>query len=369
MRSYQPRRAPVIDRAGGPFDDAERTPRMRCVACEKDTKPLGKGTPPTWCGHCGHAFALNRQFDGVADIFVKRAVDAVTANGEHRYLPEQLSYEIERRLATPSPLRRAVGWIVLAVAVVAAFEFVHFWVAIFVAVFGIKFLPRLVKKLPGPKVPRKDTAKVDVAQILKRYGQVNPSPHRISPDETAEHETSTALDGVIHDRLLVCERADFAAFYLANEFHLQNACHVMSGAGDTVARKALVSALREPAAPEIFVVHDLTPRGLGFAESIDHGRDWFAGHAGAKVVDLGLSGGQARALRTWARPLTAAERVPGAPAIPDLAPDTGLDLAFYRPKQLLEITRRAMDGRTSFTELAADVGSDFRFDVGGGDGG
>ncbi len=339
---------------------------MRCVACEKDTKPLGKGQPAKICGHCEHAFALNPKVDGVADMFVKRAMDAVTAKGEHRYLPEQLTYEIERRLAVPPLLFRAIAWIGLVVVVVAVFEFVHFVVAMIVFVVGIFVISSLVKKWPGTKVPRMGAKKLDVARILQRYGRLNPPTHLISPEHAAVAEVPSPLDGVVHDRLLVCERADFAAFYLANEFHLQNACHVISAAGDTVAREALVSALRERAAPEIFVVHDLTPHGLGFAESIDHGRDWFAGHAGARIVDLGLSGGQARALRAWARPLTAAERVPGAPAIPDLAPDTGLDLALYRPKQLLEMTRRAMDGRTSFTELAADSGSDFWFDFNGG---
>ena len=330
---------------------------MRCAACGKDTKPLGKGRPAKICRHCNHPFALNPKVDGVADMFVKRAMDAVTAKGEHRYLPEQLTYEIERRLAVPSLLAFRAPWRPTSIVAV---------IVVVVVMLGVAAIAIFNKVRPPPKVPRKKATNVDIPRILQRYGKLNPPTHLISPKDAAVAEVPSPLDGVVHDRLLVCERADFAAFYLANEFHLQNACHVISAVGDTVAREALVSALRERAAPEIFVVHDLTPRGLGFAESIDHGRDWFAGHAGAKVVDLGLSGGQARALRTWARPLTAAERIAGAPAIPDLAPDKGLDLAVYRPKQLLEMTRRGMDGRTSFTKLAADSGSDFWFDFNGG---
>ena len=330
---------------------------MRCVACEGDTKPLGKGRPAAKCGQCGHLFALNPKVDGMADMAVKLAIDSVTANGEHCYLPAQLNYEMERRLARPGRIRWIIALGIVAVVAILLFFIWNIAAAIVSAIIGFVLVAKFIDKIPAKQQLRTDLTKVNVPRILQRYAQLNPPTHVISPEAADEAEPSAALGEVVHDRLLICERRDHAIFYRANGFDLRNACHVVSPEDPPELWQPMLAAVRGRAALQVFLVHDLTPRGLEFARSVAADPEWFGGHDGPRVVDLGLIGEHAAALGLFQRPLMADERLAGQPAIADLAPDRGIDLAVLRPKRLLELTERGIEeGRRFELQGGSDAG-------------
>ncbi len=311
---------------------------MRCVACEKDTKPAGKGRPASKCGHCGHLFALNPKVDGIADMVVKKLIDGVTAKGEHRYLQAQLEHELEGRLTKRSKGFFIFLLVAVAVAAGAAFFLLHAVVGLLVGAAGYFAASRWHRKPRAQSTAKRDEA----VRLLQRYDQLNPPNQRV---DTAAAVPALGPDDVVHDRVLVCQRPDHAAFYRENGFALTAACHVACPADPAASREALVAAVRTRTAPGVFLVHDLTPAGLAFAEALTADPEWFADHPGARRVDLGLTTAHGEALSDLARPLASDE---GTGAIAGLPEGTGLRLTLFRPKVLLELTRKAMEDEAAF---------------------
>ncbi len=116
------------------------------------------------------------------------------------------------------------------------------------------------------KLRARTAAKRDEAvRLLQRYDQMNPPNHRV---HKAAAVPALSADDVVHDRVLVCQRPDHAAFYRENGFGLTAACHVACPADPAASRDALVDAVRAHKAPDVFLVHDLTPAGLAFDEAL-----------------------------------------------------------------------------------------------------
>jgi len=89
------------------------------------------------------------------------------------------------------------------------------------------------------------------------------------------------------DRAVICDRARTADLLIANNFHFENNCAILSSDGypegvfDTV--KTMIK--RNPRL-HVFTLHDATPDGCRLATKIAEAPDWFAGKT--LVVDLGL---------------------------------------------------------------------------------
>jgi hypothetical protein len=114
------------------------------------------------------------------------------------------------------------------------------------------------------------------AGVIARKEQPAP-PRPIEPD-VADYS---------FDRAVVCDRARTVDLLLANNFHFENNCAVLSVEGyppgpfETV-RKMLK---RNPRL-QVYALHDATAKGCNLAQRLATDPAWFAGQA--KVIDVGL---------------------------------------------------------------------------------
>jgi hypothetical protein len=147
------------------------------------------------------------------------------------------------------------------------------------------------------------------------------------------------------DRAVICDRAETVDLLLANNFHFENNCAILSVDGYPPAPFDTVRAMlkRNPKL-QVFALHDATVQGCQMAYHLTHDPDWFAGQV--PVIDVGLRPVHAPAFRgVWlSTPQVAVLPHAGIKAAEaEWLREYSLELAAVRPDQVLKRLFRAMN--------------------------
>lgn len=315
---------------------------MICARCNHDSRKkerrFGK------CPHCGGAFAFKQdRNDPISDRSFARAIEAVSARSQLRWGVEHLYYEVSRRS------RPGLGWrvflipmaLLIGAVIVGATRFKP-WVIVALALCLVALGYRLLRGLR-----RKNLPKEQFDELWARWRAVHGVPHgvivrrqelgRAIPDAA---EPDLALYSF--DRAVLCDRARTVDLLLANNFHFENNCAVLSvdgyprGVFDTV-----LGMLRRNPRLRIYALHDCTQQGCSLARKLASDPEWFRGQT---VVDVGLRPVHARKLPN----LIPAQSV----ALPALGINRDeldwlgrytVELAVLRPDQILRRLFRSMN--------------------------
>jgi hypothetical protein len=87
----------------------------------------------------------------------------------------------------------------------------------------------------------------------------------------------------------VCQHDSIAQFLIANNFHFENNCAVLSidkyphNIFDTV-----MEMLRRNPELKVYALHDASPDGIQLTHRLASDSDWFAGSSNVQIHDLGL---------------------------------------------------------------------------------
>ncbi len=323
---------------------------MRCVACERDSKKKDQKVP-NMCPNCGHKFVLDPNTDGVTDGFMKRAVVAASSNGTFKYLPAQLDHEISRRSQTLT-FKQRLSKRKLAFAIFIAGILCITYLAL--SDWEVGVIPYAIIVLITYKSARKFWGRAtgssgrpkNARTALRRYEKVNPDAAKIDPGSI---DLNDGGKGDTFDRLLVCARPEYRDFYIANDFQLHHACHVL-GPDDleTEEGRELFEILKKNPELDVFVVHDATPRGAKFADVVRSDQRWFDGAAGDKVLDLGMIADQLSLFESMLRPLTPVELWEVEPSVTGPLATMGADLSAIPAGPLMMLTGASVDERLTF---------------------
>jgi hypothetical protein len=127
---------------------------------------------------------------------------------------------------------------------------------------------------------------------LARWQQVNgeipsllqPSNHQLSGNSPVAEDVTTYS----FDRLVVCDSDTIAQFLIANNFHFENNCAILSidrypaNIFDTV-----MTMVRRNPDLKVFAVHDCSPKGLFLPNRIQSDSRWFANEP-VTIIDVGI---------------------------------------------------------------------------------
>lgn len=111
-----------------------------------------------------------------------------------------------------------------------------------------------------------------------------PSPR----EESAPAAISPDVSAYSFDRLVVCDSANIAQFLIANNFHFENNCAVLSITGypqsifDTT-----MQMLRRNPDLKVYALHDCSPRGIGLVYRLRTSANWFE-NSNVIIFDVGL---------------------------------------------------------------------------------
>jgi len=125
---------------------------------------------------------------------------------------------------------------------------------------------------------------------LNSWRAINSMTKLLPPPRALNANTAVSSDVSAYsfDRLVVCDRPEIAQFLIANNFHFENNCAVLSITGypqnifDTT-----MEMLRRNPDLKVYALHDCTPRGIGLVDRLRTSPNWFS-DSSAIIIDLGL---------------------------------------------------------------------------------
>jgi hypothetical protein len=198
-----------------------------------------------------------------------------------------------------------------------------------------------------------------------------------SPRDTNENAAvSPDVSAYSFDRVVVCDRPEIAQFLIANNFHFENNCAVLSITGypqsifDTT-----MQMLRRNPDLKVYALHDCTPRGIGLVNHLRASPNWFP-NSSAVIIDIGLLPRQIMAAGSNMFVLNSDDAARDARELPtairqDLSPEelqwlesgNYVELESFSPQKLIHILNlgiadsRDLDSDDSSLILLGDMGS------------
>lgn len=329
---------------------------MKCCHCKADTL-YSEWKDSRRCKTCGRRFVFApRNGDPFSDVAFQRAVEVVSAEGRVRWGVEHLYYVLDRRYSKAFDRRKIGVILMLAPPMIVVFgavtmqdDFTKFVVkhpiALSVAAAAL-FITGLVEAQR-----RRVVAALGRSHFERLYArweaEHGPPPgvikRRPGPQEPPNIEAD--VGDYSFDRAVICDRARTVDLLLANNFHFENNCAILSVDGYPQGPFETVRAMlkRNPKLA-VYVLHDATPRGCRLARELAQDPAWFAGQT--VVIDVGLRPMQADAIQ--------------GPFLPGREGDVGtepglsdweakwlakyrLELAVIRPEQVVKRLFRAIN--------------------------
>ncbi|WP_413173966.1 hypothetical protein [Anabaena azotica] len=104
------------------------------------------------------------------------------------------------------------------------------------------------------------------------------APTSINPDVTAYS----------FDRLVVCDSANIAQLLIANNFHFENNCAILSinGYPQSIFETTMEMLRRNPNL-QVFALHDCSPKGVSLLHRLRTSENWFL-NSDVTIIDVGL---------------------------------------------------------------------------------
>ncbi|MEG3863420.1 hypothetical protein [Microcoleus sp. herbarium12] len=119
---------------------------------------------------------------------------------------------------------------------------------------------------------------------INSLAKVLPSPR----DTNANVTVSPDVSAYSFDRLVVCDRPEIAQFLIANNFHFENNCAVLSITGypQSIFDITMQMLGRNPDL-KVYALHDCSPKGIGLVDRLRTSPNWFPDNS-AIIIDIGL---------------------------------------------------------------------------------
>jgi hypothetical protein len=288
---------------------------MKCIQCGAES--MRRHRKDGRCSICKHRFAFEPTKDSnrVTDGQFMAAIDRVSGDGRLHFTERALWYEFNRKWMKPGFWRRPYGRLPLAGTALGAFA--GSWIgapynavplALGVGLAGLAAgtLAGLVMSLwanaTSPRPPRQP--RISYAEFRRAYlgrwravhGDV---PGLLSRRELAlpdaPREVPADVAAFSFDRAVVTDRWETAAMLVANRFHFEHNCAVLSldGFPGPVAGTVMTMLRRNPGLT-VLALHDASPAGCMLPLQL-RAPAWFP-DTSVRIVDVGLRPAHVRQL-------------------------------------------------------------------------
>lgn len=340
---------------------------MKCVSCGIDNTLKDRTTNQGRCKQCNHRFVFepsamktNLKF---TDPFFAKVLNDISVNETLHFTPKQLSYLLEKRLhrkafAASASGKMGCGLILLFLGLFLLATGVGI---IFLAIGLVVIVIGLFQSRRKPRAPKKFLITPTMTEEwLRKWGEVNPLPEKllpalpaIAPAPTTESLPDDVTD-YSFDRLVVCDQDLIAQLLIANNFHFEYNCAILSISGypqnifDTT-----MQMLRRNPDLRVYALHDCSPLGVSLVHQLRTDPNWFPNDTA--IVEVGLLPRQILATKTDMMIQTssgfakAAENLPIAvqqslseAELSWLKAGYFVELESFTPQRLIQILNRAI---------------------------
>lgn len=390
---------------------------MKCVNCGTDNNLKDRTSNSGRCKNCNHVFAFDPKAGSkFTDVFFDRSLKTIAYDNTLFFTRKQLVYSLEKRLRRKSSSNNpgaclGIGifitvfgglWIIgIPLSILGAIwgsvtqkfssktrkiyaimvQFLGFSTMVFSIIYSIilagsnemKFFVFLIgigfglfliyfgqrQKNGSNYRPQKFNVVTPEAvnNWLSRWTDINGSVEKMLPpprEESNNIEVSSDISAYSFDRVVVCESADIAQFLIANNFHFEHNCAVLSITGYPEGIfNTVMEMLRRNRDLKVYAFHNASPRGVSLINQLRTSSNWFANNE-VIISDLGLlprhilSSKNMFALNssesaTAAKEISATVRESlSADEIAWLEAGNYVELESFSPRQLLQVVSRGI---------------------------
>ena len=320
---------------------------MICTHCNNDVKH--KERPNRVCSMCHHRFAFEpREGDIMTDVAFRNAIDAVSAGGRLRWGVEHLYYEVCRRRRGFIP---GVGTLFLIAAVFFIILLLFGWwpgtgLGLFVFVAGTALAVFVWYRMAHSLIVRVTLEKFN--KMWKRWQEVHGTPEGVIIRRKREKRDQTVepdLGDYSFDRAVICDRGRTVDLLLANNFHFENNCAVLSIGGYPEGPFETVrTMLKRNPRLQVYALHDVRPLGCRMAHRLTSDPAWFKN--GGEVKDIGLRPHHTKKFARLYLPSETPHMPPGEGVSEKEAKWLalyGMELAALRPEQIIKAVFKALN--------------------------
>lgn len=391
---------------------------MKCINCGTDNKLKDRTANQGRCVKCNHPFAFEPTSMSnvkITDPFFAKAIADISANNTLFFTPKQLLYFLDNRLRSKSFSR--FGWLFLYVFFnIFTFAFtigllivnlVFIWIffnrsissknnnisrkanaknlqiigliilvgGISISIYSSSFSLFVIVLIMGMLSIYLGTrqlgrigfltqeflfSKSQVQDWLNRWQQINGSILKILPSPNQQNTPATVNPDVTaysFDRLVVCDSTVIAQLLIANNFHFENNCAILSITGypqsifDTT-----MQMLRRNPDLKVYALHDCNPRGIGLVHNLRTSANWFL-NSDTMIIDIGLTPRQIIAtkrgmfIQSSPESAQAAKQLPieirqslSAEELAWLESGKFVELESFTPQKLIQVLQRGISG-------------------------
>ncbi|WP_442941730.1 hypothetical protein [Nostoc sp.] len=411
---------------------------MKCINCGTENKLKDRTANQGRCIKCNHSFAFEPTSMSnikITDPFFAKAIADISANNTLFFTPKQLLYFLDTRLKSKSfsrfswlflyvffniftfafvigPLivnfifiwiffnrsrsskfnntsRKAnaknlqiIGLIILVAGILLSLASNSFSLFVIVVITGMLPIYLGTRQLGriGFFTQEFLLSQSQVKDWLDRWQQINGSILKILPSPKQENTPATINPDVTaysFDRLVVCDSASIAQLLIANNFHFENNCAILSITGypqsifDTT-----MQMLRRNPDLKVYAIHDCNPQGIGLVHNLRTNTNWFL-NSEIMIIDVGLTPRQIIATKRGMFIRSSPELAQAAKQLPEeirqslsaeelawLESGKFVELESFTPQKIIKVLQKGIAGSQNLESddssllLVGDTGND-----------
>jgi DNA-directed RNA polymerase subunit RPC12/RpoP len=294
-------------------------------------------------------------------VMINLAMHAVEIGG---LCKKSTSKQVDNHTRRSAPKRLCVlGFTILLVGIpVTLFIVPTFILFVTVVCLGVGAIYFGRRQLARPTISQELLFRYeDLENWLNSWRVANGGVNQLLPPAISQAGTATVNPDVTaysFDRLVVCERDDVAQMLIANNFHFENNCAILSiGGYPQNIFDVTMQMLRRNPDLKVYLLHDCTISGMGMLQQLQQSDLWFK-DSNITMIDVGLTPRQVMLakdvfIRT-ASPIEASNPAKQAnlAQLPGLGPDevtwlaagNYVELTSFTPQQLIQVLNRGIAG-------------------------
>jgi hypothetical protein len=266
-----------------------------------------------------------------------------------------------------------VGVITLISGIIISLILNSFFVFVISVIAGMLSIYLGIKQRNLPRLPEEFVITQDQFQAwINRWQEINGSITKMLPlpdENTSTAEISPDVTAYSFDRLIVCDRANIAQFLIANNFHFENNCAILSVTGYPQSIfNTTMEMLQRNSDLKVYAFHDCSPKGMMLMHHLRTSPKWFA-NSNLTIVDIGLTPKQILSTKRGMFIRNSSESAQAAQQLSEevrslpgeelqwLQVGNFVELESFPPQKLIQILRQGI-ANTSNLDLADDTGYD-----------
>lgn len=273
---------------------------IKCVRCGTDNNLRDRTNHQGRCKNCNHPFVfepssvINTKLK-FTDPFFAKVINDISDQNRLYFTPKQLFYLLDRRLhANADDVSALLGCTSLSIIIVIIVGSLS---GVIIPIFGVIFLIIIIifnrinqKNKKNNPVQSFLISQTQSQDWITRWENINgkskmlPAPR----SESSISEISPEISAYSFDRVVICDNAAIAQMLIANNFHFENSCAVLSITGypESIFTTVL-EMLSRNLDLKVYALHDASPSGVSLVHNLRTSPDWFL-NTNAVIYDLGL---------------------------------------------------------------------------------